>query len=90
MLPLVALLSGEKKTLGWDTQELLGNVFKTLMRFGLTKCKFERKLYWKFLIKEALVKRWSFWKNNTWFYVIERIQPSRGTTLLRNGTGLSP
>jgi hypothetical protein len=34
LLPLVALLSGAK-TLGWDTQELLGNVFKTLVRFWL-------------------------------------------------------
>jgi hypothetical protein len=47
MLPLVALLSGAK-TLGWDTQELLGNVFKTLVRFGLTKCIFVRETFRKF------------------------------------------
>jgi hypothetical protein len=33
------------------------------------------------LIKRNWWKNGVFWKNNTWFYVIERIKPSRATTL---------
>jgi hypothetical protein len=46
MLPLVALLSGAK-TLGWDTKELLGNVFKTLVRFWPYRVYVRKETFWK-------------------------------------------
>jgi hypothetical protein len=77
MPSLVTLFSGAK-TLGWDTQKLLGNDFENLGEvLALLKCKLlERKVFEM--------------KGGHWCLSIHPYQLTRATTLPWNGTGLSP